>query len=549
MGWHLGVSSHAGLDVPVCLPPQGLRGNVLAVAATGKGKSTLFQHLAQAHLQRRQQQRKDTPISVHQHGLFVIEPHGDMIASLCRLLPTTLHDETVLIDLADQDYPLALNPLDMTLGRSRDKAVDILLSIFKHLWDNSWGPRTENILEYALKTLTDANDSLVRHDPQHGSEHQYTLLDVIPLLRNAGFRHSVFEQVHDTMLLLWWQQYYEPMDSRFQTEVISSVVNKMSKYSSSYTARRLLGQPHSSVDMLTLIAQGKILLVSTASGVIGSDLSALLGATLLGLFQSSLAEQARITPEERQQYLVLIDEFQTYPGTNYNTMLAELRKYGGRFGLATQSLSYLDVLDKALRPTVLSNSDHLYAFEMNGEDARMLLPKLEGLTVEDVTNLDDFMCYAKWSLAGRRLPVFSMKLDPIAQGEMQAAQQLRLLSRQRYARPVAAVDASLFQTSLKRTLAEDVALLKQTSDTVQTEMSAVEGEQTPQKAAPSDKKAKASSRKRGGTKKEPPLTTPDGNTPLSQPIIVSKETLPQAEEASALQEDGQTSGEEEDHVE
>jgi hypothetical protein len=47
-GWRIGISSHAGHTVPVFLPPECLRHNLLAVASTGKGKSTLFQHLAQA---------------------------------------------------------------------------------------------------------------------------------------------------------------------------------------------------------------------------------------------------------------------------------------------------------------------------------------------------------------------------------------------------------------------------------------------------------------------------------------------------------------------
>ena len=78
-------------------------------------------------------------------------------------------------------------------------------------------------------------------------------------------------------------------------------------------------------------------------------------------------------------------------------MLAELRKYGGSFGLATQSLAYLDQLDRTLRATVLANIDHLFAFHMAGEDAR-LLHELDGIAEDDITNLDDFQCYVKLSL-------------------------------------------------------------------------------------------------------------------------------------------------------
>ncbi len=443
-GWRIGLSTQAGHALPVYLPAAFLRNNLLAVARTGKGKSTLFQHLAQAVLSGGMDTR----------GLFLIEPHGDLIEALSGLLPGWRQDDVVLVDLADQDYPPGINLLDATLGRSRDKAVDNLIGIFRHIWDTSWGPRTESVLEYALKTLADANEHLVQADPQHGPDRQYTLLDIVSLLRNISFRHAVMQQVSDPVLLDWWQQYYEPMDLRFQLEIISSVINKMAKFASTYTARRILGQPRSTIDLRDIVRTGKILLVSTANGVVGSDVGALIGSTLLGLFQVNLAEQAELPREQRQPFLVLIDEFQIYRGADFGSMLAELRKYGGSFGLATQSLAYLDRLDRTLRYTVLANVDHLFAFAMSAEDAR-LLQELDGIESDDITNLDDYTCYAKLTVQGHRLPVFSLRLDASAAGDSEQAQRVRLRTRQRFARPVDVIDAMLAQ-SLKRQAAYPV---------------------------------------------------------------------------------------------
>jgi hypothetical protein len=371
-----------------------------------------------------------------------------LIESLIGLIPLSRQNDVVLVDIADMAYPPGINPLDATLGRDRDKAVDNLITIFERIWSTSWGPRTENVLEFALKTLADANQHIVQADLQHGPDQQYTLLDVVPLLRNASFRHSVMEQVSDPVLLSWWQYYYEPMDPRFQMEVISSVLNKLSKFASSRTTRRILGQPRSTINFTEVIRAGKILLVSTASGIVGADVSALLGATLLGLFHMALAEQAEVPRTERKQYLALIDEFQVYQGADFGSMLAGLRKYGGSFGLATQSLSYLDRLDRTLRPTVLSNVDHLFAFAMSGEDARML-HSLTGIEEDDITNLDDYTCYAKVSLDGKRLPVFSLHLDRPTIGDLERAQHIRSESQQRYARPCDVADALIAQ-ALKR---------------------------------------------------------------------------------------------------
>jgi hypothetical protein len=307
-----GVSEQADANIPVCLPSEVIRRNLLAVASTGKGKSTLFTHLAAVRLAQMQHATPGAP-SDQSASLLVLEPHGDLVQTLVGLIPPALWERVVLIDLAEEGRSAGLNPLDMTAGRSRDKAVDDLITLFKHLWEEAWEPRTENIIDYALRTLADANTSLLQTAPDGAMLH-YTLLDVVPLLRLTSFRHTVFALVTDEMLLDWWRRYYEPLDKRFQLEIISSVVTKLSKYSSSRVARRLLGQPCSTFSLREAIARGSIILVNTASGIVGSDLSALVGTTFLGLFQAALAEQAALPLTQRHHTLALIDEFQTYHG-------------------------------------------------------------------------------------------------------------------------------------------------------------------------------------------------------------------------------------------
>jgi hypothetical protein len=230
------------------------------------------------------------------------------------------------------------------------------------------------------------------------------------------------------------------------------VITKLSKFASSRVARRILGQPRSTIDLREVIRTGKHLLINTASGVVGADLSELIGIVLLGLFEAALSEQADLSPEKRRRYLVLIDEFQVYRGADYQGMLAELRKYGSSFALATQSLAYLDRLDRTLRATVLANIDHLFAFHMAGEDAR-LLHELDGITEDDITNLDDFQCYVKLSLHGHCLPVFSLNLDAPPQPDEEVAERVCLRSRERHARPAGVVDDLIRQIQARQRIA------------------------------------------------------------------------------------------------
>jgi len=470
-GYQIGASMHAGYTVPVCLPPEALRHNTLLVAKTGKGKSSLLHHLACAALT--EDARTPIPAATraaastggtnaigvpaaaaahylsvrdqgHRMGLVVVDPHGDLVTRLLGCVPAARREEAVLVDLADTACPVALNPLDALLGRDRDKAVESLLHILAQIWARFWGPRMQNALEYALKTLYEANEALIAADPQNGPDQQFTLLDVAPILSAPGFRRDVLALVRDQALHTWWTHYYKPLDPRLQLEIINPVLTKMAAFSGSRVARRIVGQGRSTLDLVEIVREGKVLLVNTAKGVVGADTATLVGATLLGALQVSLEEQAQLAPEARRRFLVVVDEFQSILGVDYAAMLSELRKFGGTFALATQALAHLDALDPTLRPTVLANVDALYAFAVSADDARTLTRELdEAVDVTDLINQDDYTCYAKLTLQGKRLPVFSLTLDLPGSGDDDQARQIRQRARLRYARPLAAVDAAL----------------------------------------------------------------------------------------------------------
>jgi DNA helicase HerA-like ATPase len=432
-GYKLGTSTHAGQTIPVFLPFACLLQNLLAAASTGKGKSNLFAHLMRAFALGRLQKRSDVP-----DGALVIDPHGDLAHRVASSLPPALSDDVILIDLADRDYPIAFNPLDMSGGKDRDKIIDNLIQVVESLWPTSYGPRTESFLEYSCKTLAEANARLIANDPLTGPDLQYTLLDVVSLLRRTSFRNAVLEHVKDPFLLNWWHHYYELLDARQQADFTSSLITKLSKFSSSRIISRIVGQPRSTIDLSEIIRQNKIVLFDCASGEIGADMAALFGSLFVGFFQAALQEQARLPVEERHRFLVLIDEFQALAGINYQSMLAELRKYGGSFALATQSLAYLDRFERTLRATVMANTEHLFAFAMADEDARLL--HLPGIEPDDITQLSTYTCYARISLSGERLPVFSMLLDAPEPEDPSQRRTIVDRCRARYGRPVGDVD-------------------------------------------------------------------------------------------------------------
>ena len=170
-----------------------------------------------------------------------------------------------------------------------------------------------------------------------------------------------------------------------------------------------------------------MLLVSTAQGSVGRDVAALVGASLLNLVDAVIREQGGLAFSQRRGALVVVDEMQSMPGVDYESMLSELGKFGVSFILATQSLAKLDDLSPTMRDTILANVGCLAVFQVAGGDARQLVWELgkERVVEDDVTSLDVHHCYVRATVGTERMPAFSMMVRKPEPGDSEIAGRIR----------------------------------------------------------------------------------------------------------------------------
>ena len=159
-------------------------------------------------------------------------------------------------------------------------------------------------------------------------DRQHTILDGLRLLSNEPFRNSVLAKVSDPYLLEWWARDFGGWHRQYRAEALAPVQTRLSYYASSKRARAILGQPRSTIDLRETILDGGVLLVSTSQGTVGRDVAALVGASLLNLVDSVIREQGGLPFSQRRGALVVVDEMQSMPGVDYESMLSELGKFG-----------------------------------------------------------------------------------------------------------------------------------------------------------------------------------------------------------------------------
>lgn len=140
------------------------------VGKTGTGKSSLIANLV----------RQDV---AHGEGLALLNPHGDLVEELARSVPDSRKSDLIYFNATDPACPLAFNPLEVTQPGTKALVASGLISVFKKIWAESWGPRMEYILRNVFLALLD----------QPGS----TLLDVPRLLDDPDFRSRVVARVQN----------------------------------------------------------------------------------------------------------------------------------------------------------------------------------------------------------------------------------------------------------------------------------------------------------------------------------------------------------------
>jgi hypothetical protein len=404
----VGFSRHRGYTVPVYLPYQTLFSHLFLVARSRYGKSTLIQLLARAALH----QVTDGSL---QPGLFIIDPHKDLVDDLLYAIPRERASDVVLLDLTDTQQVVALNPLDASMGWSRDQAIANLMSCFERIWHDFWGPRMAYFLKAVCLLLYTLNQKKVQ---QGQREAQYTLLDINPLLQYPDYAVQVLSELDlaetwHQELLAWWQQVYFalPRQSSFRSEVIMPIISKMGVFSDNQQLRRIVGQPVTKAPVHEAITEGKVVLCALSAREMDEAAVNVLGSTLINLLHRGFGMQQQVPLEARRKVFCAVDEFHAFSGGDFDRLLSEDAKFGCALLLATQNLKRLNHIREGLLEMVLSNCDNLFAFNVSAADAKLVEEELRGQVEQrHIIAQPRFHCYTRLSLPGYPLQIFSMTL-------------------------------------------------------------------------------------------------------------------------------------------
>ena len=383
--------------------------HIWTVGKTGTGKSTMIANMAIDDLKKGR-------------GLAIIDPHGDLCEDVLDYIPKNRINDTIYFNPADRDFPIIVNPLEVTNKEEAELIVSGIVSIFYKIFGYSWGPRLEYILRNTLLTLTELPTS--------------TLNDVLTILTNPAYRNRVVEKIQDPVMKRYWIDEYNQMPDRLREEAISPILNKVGQFVGSPMIRRVIGKPKSTISLDDVMNQGKVLIANLSQGRLGEDNSSLLGAMLITKFQLAAMRRVDTPSHARLPFYLYVDEFQTFATISFIKILSEARKYKLALTLANQ---YMAQIPEEVQKAILGNAGTLVAFSVGAEDAQIIYKEFaEVFSENDLVNLSNFQIATKLMIEGRASRPFLAHTLPLPISRNQNRPKVIKVSRERWARASAA---------------------------------------------------------------------------------------------------------------
>lgn len=244
--------------------------------------------------------------------------------------------------------------------------------LLEDLWPRFSGPKMQHYLRNALLTL------LADEQPQ-------TILELIRVLTDDGFRERFVRQLRDPMIRSFWETQWPGRGERERDTSIKAVLNKLGAFVTYDSIRAVVGQGISTIRPRDVMDRGEVLLVDL-SGV-GGDNATLFGAMLASRYYVDAVGRQELAPADRRQHLLLIDEAHRFATRAVENTLVEGRKFGLALGLASQSLGGLG---ERLSRSVLTNAATIALLAPGSEDVRNLARLFTPVTAEQLTSLRAF---------------------------------------------------------------------------------------------------------------------------------------------------------------
>ncbi len=422
-GLYLGKSIYRGQERPIYIGSEDRMKHMYILGRTGTGKTETLKSMLLQDIRAG-------------HGVCFMEPHGDGIEELLRLIPPERAEDVVLFDPADQERPMGFNLLEVRHEDEMHMVASSIINLMYKLYDphktGIIGPRFEHSIRNAMLTAAVIPGA--------------TFIEVSRILQNSKMVQDLLPKIKDPIVKRYWTEQIAQTSDFHKSETLDYIASKFGKFITNKLIRNIIGQSKSVLNFRKLMDEKKIVLLKLAKGLVGEEDSNFLGNVIVPKILSAALSRQDMSKSERHPFFFYVDEFQNFATPDFAQILSEARKYGLGLVVANQFVSQID---EEVRNAIFGNVGTMVVYRMGVQDANIMAPEFGPVFNEaDLTNIPAQTAYAKTIVAGTPVPPFSMSTwrdlkKENASGSDEVRRMIKELSRLKYGRDREEVEAEI----------------------------------------------------------------------------------------------------------
>ena len=407
----IGDNEHNGETVEVYLTPEQRVRHTHIIGSNGTGKSSLLLNMIRQDIE-------------NFDGVAVLDPHGDLIDQILGCIPEDRIDDVVLVDLADEEFPVGFNLLEAQSETERRLLASDLVGVFRRL-SRTWGDQMDTVLQNAILAILK-------------SSRGGTLVDLREFLQTPEFRSEFLQTVRSAEVIRFWEKVFPTLG---RDKSVNSLLARLQEFFSSEPICNMVSQRGNSLNFSEIMDSGKIFLAKLSTGLGGDENSYLLGTLLVSKFQQMAMARQEQKAEDRRNFWLYIDEFQQFISPSMEKILTSTRKYNFGFTLAHQNLHQLRA-DANVANAVMTQPCTRIVLSVGDDDAKRLGECFDSFDGKSLTRLEKYHALVRVERNDFDFNLALRKPDLSGDGEERKAAVIAA-SRRQYARPRAEVEADL----------------------------------------------------------------------------------------------------------
>lgn len=426
-GTFLGYSTYRGIKRSIFIGEDDRRRHVYIIGATGTGKTELLKDMIMQDIKKG-------------YGLCFMDPHGDAIADLLKLIPPERAEDVIYFNPGDTSRPMGLNLLEAKTEDEKHFAATSVINMMYKLFDpyktGIVGPRFEHAVRNAMLTVM--------------SEDGNTFVEVMRSLTDSKYVQELLPKVTDPIVRRYWTDQIAQTSDFHKSEVLDYITSKFGRFVTNKMIRNIIGQSKSSFSLRDVMDTGKILFIDLAKGSIGEENSNFLGLVLVPRILMAAMSRQDTPEEQRRDFYLYVDEFQNFATPDFAVILSEARKYRLNLCVANQ---FIGQVEEEVKNAVFGNVGTKISFRVGVTDANYLAHEFTPVFNEDdLLNVERFHAYVKTIVSNEPMTPFSIDTTKDIK-KLKAAQDERIsqiikeMSRLKYGRDARLVEAEISRRS------------------------------------------------------------------------------------------------------